>query len=199
MRDSTRRLHIRVRAEAASAGAHGDDLRCSLRFVEMAERPQGGRPSLAGEWLATVALVEQFADAHGRLPRNRRSRGSHDDITEARLADWLAYQRVRFGRGELSTYERDRLQCLPGLSWAPRAEEWESRLEEYDAFVTAERRKPRYRSANPVERRAAEWAARQRARMRAGRLPGDHLRAFTYVERRAERMGLRERSHPLQP
>lgn len=195
MRDSTRRLHASIRAEASSAATPDDDLRHSLRFVEVAESRQGGRPSLASEWLATVALVEHFADTHGRLPRNRRN----DDIGEARLADWIAYQRVRFGRGELSTYERDRLQCLPGFSWAPRAEQWESRLEEYDAFVTAERRKPRYRSGNPEERRAADWAARQRARLQAGRLPADHLRAFTYVERRAERMGLRERTQRLQP
>lgn len=199
MRDSTRRLHASIRAEAASAATPDDGLRDSLRFVELAESRQGGRPSLASEWLATVALVEHFADAHGRLPRNRRSRGTEDDVGEARLADWIVYQRVRFGRGELSTYERDRLQCLPGFSWAPRAEQWESRLEEYDSFVTAERRKPRYRSGNTEERRAADWAARQRARLQAGRLPADHLRAFTYVERRAERMGLRERIQRLQP
>ncbi|PZT86047.1 MAG: hypothetical protein DI630_35510, partial [Gordonia sp. (in: high G+C Gram-positive bacteria)] len=102
---------------------------------------------------------------------------------EGELADWLTYQRRRYDRGELCLYERQRLEALPGFSWAPLLEGWERRLEECDTFLRMHRRAPRLRSADPSERGLAEWIKRQRARRQAGRLSESQLHALAYLER----------------
>jgi hypothetical protein len=67
----------------------------------------------------------------------------------------------------------------------------ERRLIEYDEFLTHHKRTPRYRGDDPAERSIADWAVRQRCRLRAARMPADQVQGFAYVERRAARVGSR--------
>jgi len=191
MRDTTLRLHAAYRALAGSDLPLSEDDDTSLHMVDLAEhsgRDDHARPL---RWLRSIDLVEGFCDTTGSLPVNRREPPHSLDLTEARLADFLNYQRIRFARGELSTYEKQRLLALPGFSWAPLDEQWEKRLIEYDEFLTHHKRAPRYRSDDPAERSIADWATRQRCRMRAARMPADQVQGFAYVERRAARVGSR--------
>lgn len=141
--------------------------------------------------------TEHFVGRRRRLP-SHDGPGRSAGTNEARLADWLTYQRRRHDRRELCLYERKRLESLPGFRWSPGLEDWDARLEEYDTFLRTFRRKPRIRSANPSERSLADWIARQHARDRAGRLSDDQTHALTYLENRA-RMGPPEHRPRLQP
>jgi Helicase associated domain len=65
------------------------------------------------DWDERFARVWSFAAARGRLP-------ARTDPAGAEVYRWLATQRERWRRGELSADERDRLESLPGWRWEPR-------------------------------------------------------------------------------
>jgi hypothetical protein len=69
-----------------------------------------------------------------------------------------------------SSYQRRRLEMLPGFRWRPLPDRWIATCEAYLVFVQTHRRAPAYRSLNPGERRLAGWAAKQRQARRNGRL-----------------------------
>lgn len=89
---------------------------------------------------------------------------------ETRLAYWLRYQRQRAIAGDLCTYQQLSLDALDGFTWAPVDDAWDARFEAYEQFLQQERRAPRYRAADPEERRLAAWAAKQRHAAKRGRL-----------------------------
>lgn len=197
MRRTVSELHAAIRAVADSTTRLSDDLARSLRFVELAEQATGAGERRRRTWLQFMRRTEQFVASRRRLPTHggpqRRA-----SAAESELADWLTYQRRRHDRSELCLYERMRLEMLPGFSWTPLLETWERRLEQYDLFLRTRRRKPRFRSADPIERSLVDWIARQRARRRAGRLSDDQLHALAYLERPV-RMGPPEHRPHLQP
>lgn len=197
MRRSTRQLHAAIRAAAGNTPRLSDDLAQSLRFIELAERPDGPTEARRRRWLHDMGRTERFAHSRRRLPTHHGSSGP-SAAEEAQLADWLTYQRRRHERNELCLYERKRLEALPGFTWTPHLDHWERRLEEYEHFLRAQRRPPRLRSTDPNERSLADWITRQRTRRRSGRLTDSQRHALDYVETRS-RMGLPEHRRALPP
>lgn len=127
-------------------------------------------------WVYTVQLVDVFAQAAGRLPReNNRLPKSDIDPFEQRLADWIRYQRRPATQSLHCDYQRRRLECLHGFSWDPLGEQWDSQLAKFAQFVEELRRVPRYRADDVDERNLAAWVTRQRHFLRLGLLPADRV------------------------
>ncbi|GGK87495.1 hypothetical protein GCM10007382_04270 [Salinibacterium xinjiangense] len=122
-----------------------------------------------GRWISTVHELEAFIERENRWPHaNSRRPAEFRSTDEDRLANWVQYQR----RSEqtLSDYRADRLELIPGFSWAPLDEKWEQRLWEYVDFVEREGRRPSRRSRDSPERSLSVWRATQSELTRAGGL-----------------------------
>ncbi|WAB84969.1 helicase associated domain-containing protein [Microcella daejeonensis] len=143
-------------------------------------------------WLARIAEVEAWVRVHRALPVNRRSPRS-ERLAEARLADWLTWQRSRLQYELLTTYERQRLEALDGFLWDPRSERWEAKLIAVDRFLTDHRRAPLTRSAVAAERALGHWLAHQRLLRRRGVLSEERATELSYLDRRITRVQARER------
>lgn len=152
------------------------DLRASLecwrieQLLQSSHSPEVGRKSRLTVWVGTFLDVASFVDVHGDVPRENNRK--EQDAEEARLAFWLRYQRRRAIANDLSTYQRLSIESLPGFSWAPADESWDANFAAYEEFLNYERRAPRYRSTDRMERRLAAWAAKQRHALKQGRLEG---------------------------
>lgn len=121
-------------------------------------------------WVETCVQLEVYVAAHGALP-TLASTSEGDD--SRRLVQWLRYQRRNKDR--LSTYQRERLECLPGFSWEPREDAWLDSLHDVELFVREHRRRPRRRSADPDEARLAIWFRNQCLHARQKSLSGERV------------------------
>ena len=125
-------------------------------------------------WVNRARELHSFVNVQGRHPReNNRAAGGAIPQSERALHEWVRDQR-RPNTHKRSTYQRLRLQLIPGFSWDPHKDAWQVQLKRYRAFVELHRRAPRARSADPAERALADWAARQRRLHRSKRLGTDH-------------------------
>lgn len=81
-------------------------------------------------WEFWFGLLTQFVDQHGDacVPHSYRV-GNH------RLGTWVSKQRSRQSAGTLDTAREQRLQSLPGWTWAPRTDSWEEGLAQLLEYV----------------------------------------------------------------
>ena len=70
---------------------------------------------------------------------------------------------------------------MAGFSWAPLADSWQETYDQYRRFLQQQGRAPRYRSADPGEKRLAAWAAKQRWRHRRGQLPQERRQQLSQL------------------
>jgi len=154
------------------------DQRTSMRYFildlamdtnPLAHADARDRPAI---WTRTLHRLEDFVDRNGRLPRENNRLG-HDDIPkeERELATWIRTQRRAALDGSPCSYRLRRLACLPGYSEHPLVDGWSLQLTEYRNFISLHKDVPKVRSADPAERRAARWAAKQRHAYWRHRLP----------------------------
>ena len=157
-----------------------DQDRQSLRFYRI-ERQLVAEPQAftaardrVTVWARQLLALEAFVTRHDRMPRenNRHPRGEVP-AQERTLADWVTYLRTSATRARHSDYQTRRLQCIPGFTWAPGDDRWQTQYDTYRQFLQQHHRAPRYRSQDPAERSLAGWAAKQRWRHRNGQLPQD--------------------------
>ncbi|GAB3034619.1 hypothetical protein GCM10027052_10520 [Parafrigoribacterium mesophilum] len=121
-------------------------------------------------WLANVRALHQFVDSRGRLPhRTWRGRKDSADAAEEHLVNWLREQRRH--SQSLCTYQRDRLEAIPGFEWSPKEEAWDRKVDDYRAFVIEHDRRPSLSSGSRAEQQLAVWERNQRMAQRDGRLP----------------------------
>jgi hypothetical protein len=133
--------------------------------------PSNGVPSRVFRWVTSVRAVDEFIATHGRLPRENNRLPRAEVTSEERvLVEWLRYQRRPRTRETHCSYQRRRLEALPGFRWDPIADSWSDTFRTYEAFLTQNHRAPAVRSADPFERSLAAWAAKQRFLRRRGRL-----------------------------
>lgn len=154
------------------SGESGGDLARSLRLYsgETISETFNAMGARQRNWLANVAALHRFVDSRGRWPhRNWRQRAGTPDALEERLVNWLREQRRHYS--SLCTYQRERLEAIPGFEWSPEEEAWDRKVDGYRAFVAMHGRRPRVSSRNGEERRLAVWAGNQRVAHREGRLP----------------------------
>jgi len=130
-------------------------------------------------WVRACEELEAHVVAHGGLPTVRSTQHCPD---ARRLVEWARYQRRNID--SLSSYQRSRLNLIPGWSWSPLEEAWMTSMQEYEFFVRAHQRRPRRRSSDGEEARLAIWFRNQRRMVREGRLRTHRLRMLTQLQRR---------------
>jgi hypothetical protein len=128
-------------------------------------------PSRVLRWVTSVRAVDEFIATHGRLPReNNRLPRTEVSAEERVLVEWLRYQRRPRTREGHCSYQRRRLEALPGFRWDPIADYWSATFRAYEVFLDQNHRAPAVRSSDSFERSLAAWAAKQRFLRRRGRL-----------------------------
>jgi hypothetical protein len=136
----------------------------------LADSGQDDEPDgYVARWIDRIRAVESFRAADGRLPRADSHR-PRADTEEQSLVDVLSYFRQVGIAGGYCTYQRQRLETIPGFSWRPRADAWHDTLTAHQQFWAEEGRAPRRRSPESDEVRLGRWVAQQRTLYREGRL-----------------------------
>lgn len=81
-------------------------------------------------WEAWFGVLEQYVQRYGdaRVPQDYAVEGYQ-------LGAWVNTQRAFHGRGALDAGRQDRLQALPGWSWAARADKWEEGFQHLAEFA----------------------------------------------------------------
>jgi len=155
---------------AQAAAEPSKELERSLAFHE-ADRSGRPVPRRIERWVKTCSACESFIAQAGRLP----TYAADSTSVEYALARWIARQ-VR--DPDLCIYQVERLELIPGFSWATRLDRWRQRLADVEMFYTAFDRLPARSSQLPAERSLALWFARQRQRMARGELPHSQVDAL---------------------
>jgi hypothetical protein len=128
-------------------------------------------PARTIQWLRSLADLEVFLAREGRWPReNNRLERNAISQEERRLAVWVRTQRATANDGQLCEYQLRRLKCVPGFQQRPLDQRWDQNVLALQKFVADHRRAPAIRSDDPVERRLAAFAAKQRIAYRRGTL-----------------------------
>lgn len=83
-------------------------------------------------------------------------------------SNFLTHQRRR--RSNLCRYQTERLELLPGFSWAPLDAAFVRRLAELQAYMNEHGRRPRLKSDDTAERSLARWVRHMRDRDNQGQL-----------------------------
>lgn len=136
--------------------------------------PSGELPLRLQRWLANAHALTEYVDRHDRWPHAKARSAGARDRGEERIANWIRYQRRH--EVALCQYQRERLEVIPGFSWAPLDEQWDANLAGWAMFVAKTGRSPDLASENQTERTLAAWASHQRRLHRTHRLPA---RRFT--------------------
>jgi hypothetical protein len=153
-----------------------DQARSMLYFLtdqsmEMRQPAPDSAPARLISWVRSVRALDTFVIREGRLPKENNRLPRRTITPEERvLLEWLRYQRRPQTRETHCSYQRRRLEALPGFRWDPIADSWSATFCAYAVFLAQTHRAPAVRSADPSERSLAAWAAKQRHLRRRGRL-----------------------------
>lgn len=88
---------------------------------------------------------------------------------------WVGEQRTRHTRGVLDAERRERLEALPGWSWAPHADSWERYFQALEEFVAREGHARVPTGHQEAGLPLAVWVIRHRQDHKAGRVPPDRV------------------------
>ena len=128
-------------------------------------------PARTVQWLRALADLEVFLARERRWPReNNRLKKNAISHDERRFAVWVRTQRAAANDERLCEYKLRRLECVPGYQQHPLDERWDQNVLALQQFIADHRRAPVIRSDDPVERRLAAFAAKQRLAHRRGTL-----------------------------
>lgn len=189
MRPKLRALHAEYRqlAQLDPASVSEDEIRSIQHYLIDDAVTHGIQPPTRARirdqsWMLRVHEIERLIEQDGRLPREN-TRLQRDGSQKARqsAAEWLRHQRRAATRETHSSYQRRRLETLPGFSWRPAADRWAHTFSAYTAFVQTHHRSPAYRSVDPAEKRLAGWAAKQRLAYRQGQMTGARRAALERI------------------
>lgn len=119
-------------------------------------------------WEAGFAALETFVarEGHALVPRDHRE----DDYP---LGAWVGEQRNR--RDDIDRTRRERLQTLPGWSFAPHEDTWERHFEALQRFIAREGH-----AGVPTDHieeglPLGSWVIRHRLERKSGRVPADRV------------------------
>lgn len=121
-------------------------------------------------WEAALSALTEFTarEGHTLVPRN--ASGFSID-----LGTWVAVQRVRHRRGQLTLERTARLEAVPGWTWDPLQDQWDAGLLAWTQFA---RREGRTRiPTDHVEAgiNISQWASLQRRLYRARKLHQERI------------------------
>ena len=136
-------------------------------------------PHAVRQWTANMWALDAYFVNHGAFPRPAHLHRENNEPTELRhLITWVETQRRATRADRRCTYQRRRLETVPGYTELSHDGVWMAHFETYRQFINTNPGAPRYRSKDAGERAIANWAAKQRAAARKG----------TILEERAEQL-----------
>lgn len=122
-------------------------------------------------WDTAFSAMERFATREGHCRTSRHNREDGIDVD-----GWSKRQRVRYHRGLLAADRAARLERLPGWSWRPQEDAWETGFQVLVAHLgatgTASVRRDAVVDGYPL----GAWVGEQRNRYASGQLPDDRQR-----------------------
>jgi hypothetical protein len=180
-------LKTYARIAQGNPRTHSDDETPSLRYyrteIAILQSPHEYVDSTdqVARWIVNLHTVEAFTFREGDLPReNNRAPQRLTSSESRRLARWLRYQRQALRAGDFRcTYQRRRLECIPGFTATPPDDQWDGQFVAYHRFLEANGYTPRERSDDEDEARSARWAVRQRLLFRRGNYDPDRAEALS--------------------
>jgi hypothetical protein len=130
-------------------------------------------------WLDTYTALITFLAIESRLPRENVTASDPAANQERVLGSWVRYQRRRFERNIMPSWQADLLaSAIPAMTWSPYDDTWRRSLHELIRFVTDSGLMPRYRSGDDAEQRLAAWVYKMRHLYRRGLLPTEREAAI---------------------
>jgi hypothetical protein len=152
-----------------------NDQRRGLSYY-LAETGHDDKPERhVARWNARAKSLDEFVSREGHFPRadSHRPRAVTEEQT---LVDVLAY--FRQIADSFCTYQRSRLEAVPGFSWRPRIDAWQASFDAHQQFWATYGRAPRRRSIDHEEVRLGRWVALQRTLAGTGRIDPARERAL---------------------
>jgi hypothetical protein len=160
-------------------GTWTDDDRISVTYYRADVAPPAdlsvmAAPYLVRQWTANMHSLDAYFADHNEFPRAAGT-GSQTAEPEAlrRLVTWVETQRRAIRADRRCTYQRRRLENVPGFVEHSHDGVWTAQFESYRRYLDTHPGVPRYRSKDSAERSNASRAAKQRAIERAGTMPED--------------------------
>ena len=140
-------------------------------------------PTRTLQWLHALADLEVFLARERRWPRdNNRLKRNAISQDERQFAVWVRTQRAAADQGRRCEYQLRRLECVPGFQRHPLDERWDQNVLALQQFIANHCRAPVIRSDDPVERRLAAFAAKQRLAHRQGTLLPSRILSLERLE-----------------
>jgi hypothetical protein len=155
-----------------------EDERTSLAYYRAdiamsTQESNDSEPYAIRQWIEDMHQLDAFYRDHNRFPRkgDESNRASRDQLRH--LVIWVDTQRRAIRAGRRSTYQRRRLETVPGFIERSHDGVWMAQFESYRRYIDTHPGAPSYRSRDARERANANWAAKQRAAAKRGTLPDD--------------------------
>ena len=129
---------------------------------------------------SNLESVHAFHVKHGELPKYR---GTREGGEEARLAQYLAQQRVLYQQDELTLDRIHLMESIPGFDWGQSQRDFEDSLGSVRAFVDKYGWLPRHRGIREdgEEARLARFLTRQRVLYHSWRISEEHKDALETI------------------
>ncbi len=129
------------------------------------------------DWVGRYGDLVRFMAEQNRMPLEQPGGGLENRV-ESLLGGWARYQRRRFARGNLPSWQRALLDQINGFSFDPHADLWNHQYEFLAAFQAHHRRVPSYRSRDLSERALGAWVHKQRHLYKRGQLSAERVSAL---------------------
>jgi len=124
-------------------------------------------------WSRGLAVLTVYANTHGH------AHPPQDTITDSfPLGRWVTDRRTAHRKGTLTPEQIHTLQTLPGWTWNTREQSWSTGLAALSAYADAHGTAAVPYRAQQDGSLLGQWAARQRAAYRAGRLTPPQITAL---------------------
>ena len=129
-------------------------------------------------WKESFDRLQQWADTHGdvKIPRGYRT------STGFEFGQWPAIQRREYRAGTLAPERIALLEALPGWSWNPARDSWDTGYDHLEEFLAETgSASPAQNDVTPDGYRLGYWVASQRRAYILGRLSPERISALEAV------------------
>lgn len=132
----------------------------------------------ADAWTRILVKVIKFVDNHdGRLPPS-----SGEDPKEKKLGRWIDMQRTAYRKELLETERIRQLETIPGWTWDPHADTWNTTIIELIDFVSEPNNQlPSQKAKDPEDRKLGRWVSTQRRAKKKGELDAERIQRLEAI------------------
>ena len=134
-------------------------------------------------WEQFFNLLQAYVDenGHSSVPQ---SKGLHDLYKGRNLGSWVSAQRSKFSSGKLDPQKAEQLAALPGWTWNPKEDSWDTFYELLLEFVRMNGHAlvPQGTAAQQFHgHNLSRWVNKQRSRYNSGKLEKDRITKLELV------------------